>query len=87
MPQVLERTSTASSETFVTRHVRFFGPRVRVIVAYDYRDLGTFSFNNSGRRRPSDLGWSRQQTLETRKKLAALEEDWLVPGMEEYDSL
>ena len=35
----------------------------------------------------SDLGWSAEEAKETRARLAALEEDWEAPGMEEYDSL
>jgi hypothetical protein len=35
----------------------------------------------------SDLGWSSEETKETRARLAALEEDWDAPGMEDYDRL
>ena len=35
----------------------------------------------------SDLGWSGEETKETRARLAALEEDWDAPGMEAYDQL
>jgi hypothetical protein len=35
----------------------------------------------------SDLGWSAEDAKETRARLAALEEDWEVPGMEAYDHL
>ncbi len=35
----------------------------------------------------SDLGWSAEEAMETRARLAALEEDWEAPGMEEYDHL
>ncbi len=34
-----------------------------------------------------DLGWNQQEALETRARLAALEEDWDSPGMEDYDRL
>lgn len=35
----------------------------------------------------SDLGWSPEEARETRARLAALEEDWDAPGMEDYDQL
>ena len=35
----------------------------------------------------SNLGWSAEEAKETRARLAALEEDWDTPGMEEYDHL
>ncbi|MDD5641076.1 MAG: hypothetical protein PHX53_05460 [Syntrophales bacterium] len=35
----------------------------------------------------SDLGWSNEEAKETRARLAALEEDWDAPGMEDYDRL
>jgi hypothetical protein len=35
----------------------------------------------------SDLGWTKEEAQETRARLAALEEDWDVPGMEAYDAL
>jgi len=35
----------------------------------------------------SNLGWSGEEAKETRTRLAALEEDWDAPGMEEYDRL
>lgn len=35
----------------------------------------------------SDLGWSREQALETRMRLRTFEEDWDAPGMEDYDEL
>ncbi|MBM4288413.1 MAG: hypothetical protein FJ135_09760 [Deltaproteobacteria bacterium] len=35
----------------------------------------------------SDLGWSSEEAKETRARLAALEEDWDAPGMEDYDRL
>lgn len=35
----------------------------------------------------SDLGWSAEEAKETRARLAALEEDWDAPGMEDYDHL
>lgn len=35
----------------------------------------------------SDLGWSTQETQDTRARLAALEEDWDAPGMDAYDNL
>lgn len=34
-----------------------------------------------------DLGWSREQVLETRMRLRTFEEDWDAPGMEAYDDL
>jgi len=34
-----------------------------------------------------NLGWSAEEAKETRARLAALEEDWDAPGMEEYDHL
>lgn len=34
-----------------------------------------------------DLGWSREQVLETRMRLRTFEEDWDAPGMEDYDEL
>jgi hypothetical protein len=34
-----------------------------------------------------DLGWTRDQALETRMRLRNFEEDWNVPGMEGYDDL
>ena len=35
----------------------------------------------------SDLGWSSEETKETRARLAALAEDWEAPGMEPYEHL
>ena len=35
----------------------------------------------------SNLGWSAEEAKETRARLAALEEDWDAPGMEEYDHI
>jgi len=35
----------------------------------------------------SDLGWDPEEVKETRARLAALEEDWDAPGMEDYDRL
>ncbi len=35
----------------------------------------------------SDLGWSAEETKETRARLAALAEDWEAPGMEPYEHL
>jgi hypothetical protein len=35
----------------------------------------------------SDLGWSPEETQETRSRLIDLEEDWDAPGMEAYDRL
>jgi hypothetical protein len=35
----------------------------------------------------SNLGWSAEEAKETRARLAALEEDWDTPGMEDYDHL
>ena len=35
----------------------------------------------------SNLGWRVEEVLETRGRLAALEEDWDAPGMEAYDHL
>lgn len=34
-----------------------------------------------------DLGWTREQAIETRLRLRAFEEDWDAPGMELYDEL
>lgn len=34
-----------------------------------------------------DLGWTREQAIETRLRLRAFEEDWDAPGMEIYDEL
>lgn len=34
-----------------------------------------------------DLGWTREQALETRLRLRGFEEDWDAPGMEIYDEL
>jgi len=34
-----------------------------------------------------DLGWSREEALETRMRLRAFEEDWDAPGMDVYDEL
>lgn len=35
----------------------------------------------------NDLGWSKEQALETRMRLRTFEEDWDAPGMEGYDDL
>jgi hypothetical protein len=35
----------------------------------------------------SDLDWSAEEAMETRARLAVLEEDWDAPGMEAYDHL
>jgi hypothetical protein len=35
----------------------------------------------------SDLGWTHLQAAATHSRFAAFEEDWSVPGMEEYDAL
>lgn len=35
----------------------------------------------------SELGWSREQALETRMRLRTFEEDWNALGMEGYDEL
>jgi hypothetical protein len=35
----------------------------------------------------SDLDWNAEEAQETRARLAALEEDWDAPGMEDYDHL
>lgn len=35
----------------------------------------------------SDLGWSREEALETYARLRSFEEDWNAPGMEAYDDL
>ena len=35
----------------------------------------------------SGLGWSNEEAKETRARLAAFEEDWDAPGMEDYDYL
>ena len=34
-----------------------------------------------------NLGWTREQTIETRLRLRVFEEDWNAPGMELYDEL
>ena len=34
-----------------------------------------------------NLGWSREQIIETRMRLRIFEEDWDAPGMEGYDEL
>jgi hypothetical protein len=34
-----------------------------------------------------ELGWSREEALETRLMLRTFEEDWSAPGMEAYDEL
>jgi hypothetical protein len=34
-----------------------------------------------------ELGWSREQALETRMRMRTFEEDWDAPGMEGYDEL
>ena len=34
-----------------------------------------------------DLGWTREQTMETRLRLRGFQEDWDVPGMEIYDEM
>ena len=33
------------------------------------------------------IGWSREEALQTRARLAAFEEDWDAPGMDAYDEL
>jgi excisionase family DNA binding protein len=33
------------------------------------------------------LGWTREESHATRRRLAAFEDDWNVPGMEAYDEL
>lgn len=40
-----------------------------------------------GALRVSDLGWTREQTLDTRTRLCAFEDDWDAPGMDAYDGL
>lgn len=35
----------------------------------------------------ADLGWTLQEALETRSRLASFEEDWNAAGMELYDEL
>ena len=35
----------------------------------------------------SELGWSREKAARVRASLRAFDEDWNVPGMEEYDKL
>lgn len=35
----------------------------------------------------ADLGWTQNQTAETRARLASFEEDWDAPGMDGYDDL
>lgn len=32
-------------------------------------------------------GWSREEALDTRRRLARFEDDWNAPGMEAYDEL
>ena len=91
MPAVLQRTSTASSEVYFSRRVRFFAPLVSMYTFQVYRDWGIDGINNSGVKssiiRPGDLGWNLQETKETRAKLTTFErEDWLAPGMEAYDN-
>ena len=34
-----------------------------------------------------NLGWTREQAIETRLRLRVFEEDWNAPGMELYDEL
>ncbi len=34
-----------------------------------------------------NLGWTREQAIETRLRLSVSEEDWDAPGMELYDEL
>jgi len=93
MSTVLQRTSTASSEVRFVRRVSLclYAPLVRMCTFKYYRDWGTSGINNSAAKstiiNPVDLGWSLQETKETRAKLAAFEEDWLTPGMEAYDDL
>ena len=40
---------------------------------------------DSGSLRLSDLGWSREQILDTRIRLRSFEDDWEAPGMDAYD--
>lgn len=35
----------------------------------------------------SDLGWTREQIIETRSRLKTFEEDWNMPEMDIYDEL
>jgi hypothetical protein len=35
----------------------------------------------------SDLGWTREETLETYYRVRTFKEDWETPGMEDYDEL
>jgi len=35
----------------------------------------------------STLGWTSEETSDTRARLQSFEEDWNAPGMEQYDSL
>jgi hypothetical protein len=35
----------------------------------------------------SELGWSREEAAQARARLAAFEQDWSAPGMEDYDRL
>jgi hypothetical protein len=37
--------------------------------------------------RVADLGWTREQAVDTRARLASFAEDWDAPGMEGYDDL
>ncbi len=34
-----------------------------------------------------DLGWSRREAAEIRRRLLPFEEDWNAPGMDAYDAL
>ena len=93
MSTFLQRTSTASSNILFAENfnVKLYAPISRMIAYNDYKDWGVFGISNSGAKstiiRPDDLGWSIQETKETRTKLATFEEDWLAPGMEAYDNL
>ena len=99
MTAILERNSTGATVVCVSRMGTVDIPRVQLLATFSYQDWGRAGINNSGADilpfsnacqnvvRPSDLGWDRQQTLETRFKLSSFEEDWLFPGMEAYDNL
>lgn len=99
MIAIFDKTSTASSVVFSSRVSTADIPRVHLLSMPIYKDLGTEGSNKPcasvwdlqqakpGFLKPIDLGWSKQETLETKAKFAAFEEDWNAPGMEAYDSL
>jgi len=99
MRAILDMTSTATTVVYVSRMGTAVLTRIRQLLMPSYQDWGSEGSNKPcadiidlprTRRdflRPKDIGWSRQETLETKAKLAAFEEDWNAPGMEAYDSL